>query len=736
MLAWRWLLRTTYRPARALAIGCAWLMCGALTAAQEAPPKPAEAQANPAANPQRRSAHLIKVAAPIRDVQRIERAVRRFVADARAHNQWPLLVFEIDNGATALGPALDLARFLSSDELDGATTVAFLPKGATGHNVLVAIACDEIAMPSDAEIGEAGASERSIGPDLRDVYYRIAQRRRTIPPDVVLGMLDPRLEVLQVETEVSREYILRERLPELEKERAVQATKVLIRAGEAGRFTGREAKELGFISVLADDRAALARVYGLSAAALDDDAALAVDWRPIRVRVAGPITTGLAQQTQRMIDKEMRDHGANFIVLEIDSAGGAPLDSVNLANHLADLDRDRVRTVAFIAGAAQADSAFLALACDQIVMAPGATLGGDWTRKLPADEAATLARVVGEIARRKGRSPALAMALTDPAVEVFRYEHAGDGASDYFTPQQVNDLKDAIAWKQADRVTTAGKHLQLSGAQAVELGLARATAKDWDEFNAIYSLESAPRLVEPSWVDRLVQVLNSSAAGWALLALAAIGLYIEVHTPGLGAGGFTAGLCFLLFFWSHHLGGTADWLEILLFAAGVACILLEVLVLPGVGVFAFGGGALILVSVLLASQTFIFPRDEYEAAQLFRSLAMFSGVFVGFIVAAVFVKRLLPGTPGFGQMVLAPPSAEEQQVVAQREALAKFDHLRGATGSAVTPLCPAGKARFDSELVDVLADGEFLPAGSPVRVVEVRGHRVVVRLDQRAASLG
>jgi membrane-bound ClpP family serine protease len=87
-------------------------------------------------------------------------------------------------------------------------------------------------------------------------------------------------------------------------------------------------------------------------------------------------------------------------------------------------------------------------------------------------------------------------------------------------------------------------------------------------------------------------------------------------------------------------------------------------------------------------------------------------------------------------MVLAPPSAEEQQVVAQREALAKFDHLRGATGSAVTPLCPAGKARFDSELVDVLADGEFLPAGSPVRVVEVRGHRVVVRLDQRAASLG
>jgi membrane-bound serine protease (ClpP class) len=56
-----------------------------------------------------------------------------------------------------------------------------------------------------------------------------------------------------------------------------------------------------------------------------------------------------------------------------------------------------------------------------------------------------------------------------------------------------------------------------------------------------------------------------------------------------------------------------------------------------------------------------------------------------------------------------------------------YSSLVGAKGHAATDLRPAGKARIQHELVDVIAEGEPLDSGTPVVVVEARGNRVVVR---------
>ena len=53
--------------------------------------------------------------------------------------------------------------------------------------------------------------------------------------------------------------------------------------------------------------------------------------------------------------------------------------------------------------------------------------------------------------------------------------------------------------------------------------------------------------------------------------------------------------------------------------------------------------------------------------------------------------------------------------------------LVGRTGTALTPLHPAGAARFDGERLDVVTGGEFLPAGTGVRIIEARGSRIVVQ---------
>ena len=59
-------------------------------------------------------------------------------------------------------------------------------------------------------------------------------------------------------------------------------------------------------------------------------------------------------------------------------------------------------------------------------------------------------------------------------------------------------------------------------------------------------------------------------------------IYVELHLM-TGALSIVAALCFALFFWSHFLGGTAGWLEVVLFLIGAVCLALEIFVIPGFG---------------------------------------------------------------------------------------------------------------------------------------------------------
>ena len=97
-------------------------------------------------------------------------------------------------------------------------------------------------------------------------------------------------------------------------------------------------------------------------------------------------------------------------------------------------------------------------------------------------------------------------------------------------------------------------------------------------------------------------------------------LVVELKMPGIGLPAITSALAFLLFFWSRYLSGTADSLEIMLFLVGLVCLALELFVFPGFGVFGMSGILLILVSVVMASHTFIWPTREYEYRQMGQTL--------------------------------------------------------------------------------------------------------------------
>lgn len=696
--------------------------------------EPAAARFGPADKKQ--VGKYIKITAPITDKlrQRVRRNVETFVDQATKRGHWPVVIFEIQSGRNEFGAAHELAKYLSGPSLNGATTVAYVPQNLTGHGVLVALACNQIVMHRDGikettKIGDAGEHEKSIDPVMLAGYKQIAEARQTVPLPIALKMLDKSLELLQVDTETSREFVLRDDLEALKKRKSIGEPKVLIAAGVPGLFTSSQAQELGFAGRAAADKVALVQQLGLPGEALAEDPSLDGDWRTVRLDIKGAINEAMIREKIKVLDDEVQKNDVNFICVYIDSPGGNFGASSLLADHLKNYDSAKRRTVAFIAGQARGDAAMIALACDQIVMLPKAEIGGTGAAAVEERDVGPYERTFRDLAKARFHPATLAAAIVNPTLEIFRYTHRDNGLVEYFTEADIDELPQAEReqWQKGEQVKAPQGNLLLIGTRAEELGLATQTVQDFAEFKAINGLEHDPQLVEQNLAMQFIAALNRPALQILLLLIGGAALYAELHTPGVGIGGFVSAVCFVLYFWSAHLGGTAGWLEALLFALGMLCVLIEIFVFPGVGIFGLGGGLLVITSLVLASQTFVIPRNEYQMEHLRTSLLVIVGGIGGTIAISTVMRRFLPHAPMFSRVLLAPPVGEELDDLSRRESLGQFQHLLGTRGTAVTTLVPSGKVRFGEQLVDVVSEGEFIDRGLPVTVVEVQGTRVVVR---------
>jgi membrane-bound ClpP family serine protease len=212
-------------------------------------------------------------------------------------------------------------------------------------------------------------------------------------------------------------------------------------------------------------------------------------------------------------------------------------------------------------------------------------------------------------------------------------------------------------------------------------------------------------------------------------------LMTEMSTPGVGLPGFLGTLCLLLFFWGQSCNGNVHWLEILLFVVGLAFVALEVFVLPGTGVLGLGGVGMIFTAIVLATQTFIIPRTREEFSRLPVSLSMVFAAIAGFVVALFLFRKYLSQMPVFKRLMLHSPGSDDSlRDIDQREALVNWDHLMGQAGRTVTPLVPAGKAKFGQEVIDVVSDGALIEPDQPIVVIRVSGNHVVVRLEDEQRS--
>ena len=85
--------------------------------------------------------------------------------------------------------------------------------------------------------------------------------------------------------------------------------------------------------------------------------------------------------------------------------------------------------------------------------------------------------------------------------------------------------------------------------------------------------------------------------------------------------------------------------------------------------------------------------------------------------------RLLPHTPIGRRLVLQPPATGKAGDLAHLDAAA----LEGRIGVAKTLLRPAGKVTIDGRPIDCVTEGDIVQPGTRVKVLAVRGAKVVVR---------
>jgi membrane-bound serine protease (ClpP class) len=416
-----------------------------------------------------------------------------------------------------------------------------------------------------------------------------------------------------------------------------------------------------------------------------------------RLRIEGEIGNGTVSYLEAGL-AAAEAAGAVAVIIEFATPGGY----LNAATASQDVILGaRVPTIAYVNRTAYSAGALLAIACERIFFAPGGVMGAatpvlfDTAGEVTAASEKVFSAVRAlfrSTAEARGRNPAVAEAMVDP---------------DVYIPGLVDK----------------GKVLTLTAVSAREQGYSDGDAPELAQVLDQAGL-AGQEIVEfaPRWVDGAVNVLTAPWLAMLLIVVGIGGLLREAFTPGFGVSGVIGLGSLAVFFWAHYLAGLAGWESIVLLAAGVVAIIVELFVFTGTDFGITGIVGLVLIGLALY-WGMVGPFTDPQQAGI--ALAVVSLSLVGgVIVTAVILSRLPRSRLRLGGTILQTANIGR----ASDPAEARTTPWIGRKGIALTNLRPSGAAKFDGERVDVVAEGDFVAKGEGVVVVRDDGYRKVVRV--------
>jgi len=646
-------------------------------------------------------------------------------------------------------PCYGLADYIRSLAANGVTPIAFVHGKTSLHSVLPVIACETLVMSSGALIGEVWSKDRPVRDEQKNYYEQLAGISRA---GAVAKMIDKDVKLVQGRFRDTTIYVDIRKIEGPRKDQAYaevfvgNKTPIPMSAG-VEIYNTEQAQRFSLCQLQAETRAEVRERYQLSSESETGDRLRGKAMRPVKIVLEGPINISLREKMRRQIEvAKSRKENTFFFVLETTTIGDqgqrAALDMAEEIVKLGKDDQYPAITVAYVPGKASDLAIFMAFACQKIVMFQGpdpqaeavlgdfdALLSGQNGRGVNSD---FIRRNLEAIAEKTGRdSKVLIAGLFDKELVIVKArnnkttERLVMSQNDLTARRKVDD-----GWVQEAMVKPQGTLLKLNASKAKDLKLAETVkTNNIEEVYALVGVEAKDvRSSEPSWLDDFASFLRQPHISILLVIIGISGLVLELKAPGLILPGVVAAICFVLFFWAQtQLGGQLIYLAIMLFLLGLALLGIEIFLLPGFGVAGVSGILLILAGLVLAGLDKA-PESSSDWADLVGQMLRYGLTMAGAGVLAFILSRFLPHIPYANRLMLVPP--EDQTDLDSASPLPGVDlatTMLGQIGTTESMLRPSGLAKIGELYVDVVTEGDFIPAGTPIQVIEVEGTRIVVK---------
>jgi membrane-bound serine protease (ClpP class) len=259
------------------------------------------------------------------------------------------------------------------------------------------------------------------------------------------------------------------------------------------------------------------------------------------------------------------------VIFRINTFGGR----VDAATQIKDAILDsKVMTIAFVNKRAISAGSLITLSCEKIVMVPGASMGAstvvDQQGAKQAEKAQSYMRSeFRATAEKNGRRTDIAEAMVDERVVI-------------------------------EGLVDSTQLLTLTSEEAMKYGIADTVLSNIDEVLETYGISDAELVkLDENWGESVVRFLNNPIISSLLIMIGLVGMFTEIKSPGWGLPGTAAVIALTLFFGTSYILELASIIEIVLFIAGVALLLVEIFIVPGFGFFGVGGIILIVAGLFL-----------------------------------------------------------------------------------------------------------------------------------------
>ena len=449
------------------------------------------------------------------------------------------------------------------------------------------------------------------------------------------------------------------------------------------------------------------------------------------IPIHGEVDEGLRFFVDRAIDEALASNPRpTHIVFDVDTWGGRLDAAFEISDRIANVPN--CSTIAFIKRKAISAGALIALSANRVYMAPGSTIGdcapilagaGEDGVKYAGEKIESPLRArFRALAKRNGFPPLLAEKMVSRDGGVLEVRREGVPV-EFVTTADWEARPDSAKTGATTKTALAdGQLLTMDDAEARDWGFSQGTFPDAQALEKARGWKETTTL-ETTWSENFARWISKFVPILFVVGLAA--LYLEYKNPGFGFFGVVGLLALALALGSQYLVGLADHTELLLAGIGVLLIGIEILLFPGTFLVAGVGLVMVGISLVLSLQGFTLPDPEmpWQMEQMrFNVLLVASTLLGGLILSVAAMRWLVPKLPGTNGAYLRETLKDAKAPLGNTP-----DSPVGRRATTATALRPVGRVLLDGQEREAVSEGEMVPAGAEVIVVDVRLGELVVR---------